>query len=309
MTHRSTTLARGLALTALSLGSVALAPLAAEAQTAAEVPVATDYDTPRGMAMGLGARASAASTSALSYNPANLALNRSYHIETMVGYEPSGTRLQFGGALVDSFSSSLAMGVQYRYVLGNGNDGYAAMDGRIGLAFSLGEAFSIGVAGRYHSITREGQQDGDTRGPFAEGVNVDASIRVTPVAGLHIAAIGQNLVDYGTSLVPRLVGGSLSYTIDNMVTLAADGLADLSTFHEESGSLRPELLVGGAAELFTGEVPIRVGYYFDTGRSLHTISAGLGYVRPEYGLELAWRQQVVGGDDTWLTLSFRYFVH
>ena len=281
----------------------------AQAQTAAPVPVADDYDTARGMAMGLGARASAASTSALSYNPANLALGHAYHIETAVGYSPQPGRFGFGGSLVDSFSSPVALATQYRYILGNGRDGQSGMDGRVGLAYAFSDAFSIGVAGRYISFQREGRQDGDVRGPYAEGVNIDAAIRVTPLPNFHIAAIGQNFIDYGTPLVPRLVGGSMSYTIDNMVTLAIDGFADLSTFHDAAGNLRPEILLGAAGEVFTGEVPIRVGYFYDSGRAIHYITAGVGFVQQEYGIDFAWRQQIVGDDDTNLILTFRYFVH
>jgi hypothetical protein len=281
----------------------------ASAQSADVVPPAEDYDTARGMAMGSGAIASAASTAALSYNPANLALSRIYHIETQVGYVPQLTNFSFGGALVDSFSSPVAMGVSYRYLLGNGQNGHAGMDGRIGLAIPIGEAFSIGVSGRYVSFTREGQVSGDTRGPYAEGITMDAGIRVTPVPGFHIAAVGRNLIDFGSPLVPRLVGGGLSYTIDSMFTIAVDGQADLSTFHYADNSLRPEGLFGVGMELFTGEVPIRIGYQYDTGRGVHWVTAGLGYVNASFAIELSYRQQLVNQENSWLMLSFRYFIH
>jgi hypothetical protein len=289
--------------------ALALPAATAHAQESTTLPPADDYETTRGMAMGLGARASAVATSALASNPANLALGRLYHIESVVGYMPQLTNFTFGAGVADSFSSPVALGVQYRYILGNGQNGHSGMDGRVGLAYAFSEAFSIGVSGRYHSFQREGQQEGDTRGPYAEGVNVDVSLRLTPVTGLHIAAIGQNLIEYGTPYVARLVGGSVSYTFENVLTLAVDGFADLSTFHDANGGLRPEMLLGGAAEVFTGEVPIRTGYFYDSGRGIHYVTAGVGYVRPEFGIDFAWRQQIVGEDDTWLTLSFRYFVH
>lgn len=283
----------------------------ASAQEAAVPPPAEGFETTRGMAMGLGgARASAASTSALQYNPANLALARVYHIEAFAGYRPQSSRFEFGASLVDSFSAPIAMGVSYRYILGNGAYGHAGMEGRVGVAVPLGDAFAIGVSGRYVSFWREGPRpEGDQRGPYAEGVTFDASVRVTPIPGLHIAAIGENLIDFGSPLVPRLVGGSASYTIDNMFTIAFDGMADLSTFHNVDGSLRPEAIFGAAAEFFTGEIPIRAGWGFDTGRSIHYITAGLGYTRPEFGIDISYRQQIVGDDDTWLMLSGRYFFH
>lgn len=309
-TLRSSTLSSlGLTL-ALAVGLAStLVPARLSAQAAPLVPPADEYETTRAMAMGLGARASAASTSALSSNPANLALGRLYHVESIVGYVPQHTNFTFGAGILDSFSAPVALGVQYRYLLGNGQYGHSGMDGRVGLAYAFSEAFSIGVAGRYTSFAREGQQEGDTRGPHVEGVNVDVSLRLTPVPGLHIAAIGQNLVDHGTPYVARLVGGSLSYTFENVFTIAVDGFADLSTFRDAANEMRPEMLIGGAAEVFTGEVPIRAGYFYDSGRGIHYVTAGVGYVRPEFGVDIGWRQQVAGDDDTWLTLSFRYFVH
>ena len=297
-------LAGALAMTAgLGLAS------SASAQTTVAPPVAESYETARGLGMGLGARASAASTSALQYNAAGLTLGRLYHIESVVGYEPGTGRATFGASVIDSHSAPVAMGLSYRYVLGNGHDGHAGMEGRLALAVALGDMFAIGLTGRYVTFTREGQVAGDTRGPFAEGPNVDAALRFSPVAGLHIALLGQNLVDVGSPLVPRLAGGGVSYTIDSFVTLAVDGLADLSTFHELDGSLRPEALVGGAVEIFVQGVPIRAGYTFDSGRNQHAVTAGLGYVTQQLGVDLSMRQQVVGGDDTWLLASFRYFVH
>lgn len=292
---------------AVALGLVG--PTQTRAQAAVDPPVADVQETTRGLAMGLGARASAASTSALAYNAAGLTTTRSYHIESIVGYEPGTTRFTVGAAIVDSFSSPVAMGLSYRYIMGNGQYGHGGMEGRLSLALPLGDAFAIGVSGRYMSYWREGQPEGDERGPFAEGITMDAAIRVMPVAGLHIAALGYNLIDHGTSLVPRLVGGSASYTIDSMVTLAFDGLADLSTFYNDDGGLRPEAQFGGAVEVFISGVPIRAGYSFDTGRDIHYITAGLGYVTDEWGLDFSYRQQIVGDDDTWLLLGFRYFVH
>lgn len=296
----------GVAALAMAVASTAGA---AEAQSAVDPPVAESYETGRGLAMGLGARASATSTSALQYNAAGLTIARLYHIESVVGYEPGTGRFSFGASLIDSYSSEFAMGISYRYILGNGQYGHGGMEGRAAAAIALGDMFSIGVTGRYMSFWREGQVEGDTRGPFAEGATVDASIRFSPIPGLHIAALGYNLIDHGSPLAPRQVGGSISYTIESIVTLAFDGLADLSTFTYLDGSLRPEALFGGAAEVFLSGIPIRAGYSYDTGRDIHYVTAGLGYVHEQFGIELSYRQQVVGDDDTWLLLSGRYFVH
>jgi len=270
-------------------------------------PFADSWETARTMAMGLGARASAMGTSAVAVNPAGMGIGRHYHIESNVVYEPTESRFATGGALADSYSGPVNMGVAFRYVHGNGDTGHGGYDGRIALGVPLGDHFGIGVSGRYVSFWREGQDNAD---PYAEHVSVDAAIRVTPLPGLHIAALGYNLIDVGSPLVPLQVGGSVSYTIDNTFTLAFDGLADLSTFRDAEGNIRPEALFGGAAELFTGEVPIRAGWAFDTGRSVHFVTAGVGWMNDDVGIDIAARQQVTGDElQTWLLASFRYFVH
>ncbi|MBX3269159.1 MAG: hypothetical protein KF729_02790 [Sandaracinaceae bacterium] len=264
-------------------------------------------ETARGMAMGLGARASATSTSGLAYNPAGLSIGRHYHVESAFVYEPQNARFSSGGALIDSYSGPVNMGVSFRYVHGNGENGHGGYDGRVALGLPLGDYFAIGATGRYVSFWREGQEGAN---PYAEHVTFDAAVRVSPLPGFHIAALGYNLVDVGSSLAPLQVGGSISYTIDNVFTLAFDGLADLGTFRDIDGNIRPEALFGGAAELFTGEVPIRAGWMFDTGRDLHYLTAGGGWMNQEVGVDVAVRQQITGPTlDTWLLASFRYFIH
>ncbi|MGE0791501.1 MAG: hypothetical protein AB7S26_37850 [Sandaracinaceae bacterium] len=264
-------------------------------------------ETARGMAMGLGARASATSTSGLAYNAAGLSIGQLYHIETSVAYEPQHSRFTTGGALIDSHSGPINMGVDFRYVHGNGDNGHGGYDGRVAIGVPFGDSFAVGVTGRYMSFWREGGDENAS--PYAEQVTIDGSIRVSPIQGLHIAALGYNLIPVGSPLVPIQVGGSISYTIDSTFTLAFDGLADLSTFSNDDGSLRPEALIGGAAEYFTGEIPIRAGYIYDSGRDLHYVTAGAGWMNDELGIDVAWRQQVTGPLDTWLLASFRYFIH
>ena len=310
-----------LAALSLAAGSL-LAPLAlacpiAHAQTLApgtprEVssrgPLLADtMETARGMALGLGARASATSTSGLAYNAAGLSIGRLYHIESAFTYEPQRSRFSTGGSLIDSHSGPVNMGVNFRYVHGNGDTEHGGYDGRVAIGVPIGEHFAVGVTGRYMSFWREGADE--NADPYAEHVTFDASIRVSPIEGLHIAALGYNLIDVGSSLAPLQVGGSISYTFDAALTLAVDGLADLGTFDEEDGSIRPEGLLGGSVEYFTGEVPIRAGYFYDTGRDFHYITAGAGWMNEQLGIDLSWRQQVTGPLDTWLLASVRYFVH
>ena len=44
-------------------------------------------------------------------------------------------------------------------------------------------------------------------------------------------------------------------------------------------------------------------------RGIEPVTAGVGYVQAEFGIDIALRQQVYGDDDTWLLLAGRYFFH
>lgn len=296
-----------LAVTGAASAQVAVPGRAVEAGAPRGPMLPDTMETARTMAMGLGARASASSTSALATNPAGMSIGQHYHVESAVVYEPQASRFTTGGGLVDSHSGPINMGVAFRYIHGNGDNGHGGYDGRLALGLPLGDHFAIGLTGRYVSFWREAQEDSD---PFAEHVTFDAAIRVSPIPGLHIAALGYNLIDVGSSLVPMQVGGSVSYTIDNTFTLAFDGLADLGTFRDVQDNILPEAVLGAGAELFTGEVPIRAGWAFDSGRDLHYVTAGVGWMNNDVGVDVALRQAVTGDDlNTWVLASFRYFVH
>ena len=303
-------------LTAAMLAAVALMAAPAAAQTlsperprelpSSVTPFQDTMETARGMAMGLGARASATSTSGLAYNAAGLSIGRLYHVESGVAYEPSASRFSVGGSVIDSYSGPVNMGVNFRYVHGNGQNGHGGYDGRIALGVPIGDSFAIGMTGRYVSFWREGQEGAS---PWAEGITFDASIRVSPIPGLHIAALGYNLLPMASTLTPMQVGGSASYTIDSRFTIAVDGLADIGTWTYDDGTIRPEALIGVGAEYFTGEVPIRAGYIYDSGRDTHFVTAGAGWMNQQLGIDIAVRQQVTAEYATWLLATFRYFIH
>jgi hypothetical protein len=102
--------------------------------TARTCPVPLHSDTARGIALGTGVRASAASTSALAYNPAALVLGRLYHIEGVVDYSSAWSGAALGAAVVDSATSRVGAGIAFRGFL-SGDVGVSGIDGRAGLAF------------------------------------------------------------------------------------------------------------------------------------------------------------------------------
>ncbi len=270
------------------------------------------YETARGLGMGMGGRAGATGINAVAYNPANLPLVPLYHLEGYAAYFPGSGTISFGSAVADSITNRLAAGISARGIFG-GSDGddesqnYRGYDGRLSLGFPLSDRIAIGLSGRYlqfrsRARNAAGERVGSTN---LRAFTLDAAARVTPAEGLHISAIGYNLIKTDSPLAPLQLGGGVSYTIREVVTLAGDAFADLTTFDDT------RVIFGVGAEILLGEkVPLRVGYRRDDGRGLDQITAALGYVERQLGADLALRQDI-GGDGTRrseLLFSFRYHV-
>ncbi len=284
-------------------GLVGLATTSARADSPA-IPISDTGETTRGGALGTGVRSSAAGTSAALYNAANLATSRTYHVDATAQYDPTFKRLSLMTAVADSVSNRIAAGLIARYIISDGNTGYDGWETRVSIGFPLGDGIAIGVSGRYLSYGRTGELSAGQNRKMAEGITADVSLTVTPLPGLRIAAFGYNLADFGTSLIPRLVGGSASYTFDNTFTIGGDVLANLSSHISNA----PLLAGGGMEWLAGGSVPLRFGYQWDQLRNMHVVTGGLGYVDPSFGIDFSFRQQVSGGSDSTFLASLRYFV-
>ena len=303
---------------ALAILAVLMGTTPAQAQDPEEVPPTVDerpddgyrprettYETARGLGMGMGGRASAMGTSALAYNAANLPLARLYHAETYVGYFPSSSAWNFGGAVVDSVSNKVAAGLSFHGIYGGGDRNYRGYDGRLALSMPLSRAIAVGVTGRYIRVrSRSQNSEGERIGPGLKAFTMDGSIRLTPTEGLHIALLGYNLIRTDSPLAPLQLGGGVSYAIGGVFTLAGDVLVDMST-HESA-----EMLFGfGGEYLVADTVPVRVGYRRDNGRDHHQFTAALGYVDQKFGVDAAIRQDIGGPGDTretQIVFSFRY---
>jgi hypothetical protein len=265
-----------------------------------DVPRENTTETARTIGMGTGARASAAGTSAVAQNPANLGLSELYHIEAASGIVPGGG-WWIGGTVVDSVSSRLGAGLSVRGVFNQDFEEYSGMDARLALGLPISKMFGIGLAGRYLKLQPD--QDPIHGDNGTKGFTMDAALRFTPVDNLHISALGYNLIDRGTALAPRLLGGGVSYGALDMLTVGVDVLADMTTFESTA------IIAGGGVELLLGGmVPLRLGYRFDGGRVIHAVTGSVGYVSREVGVDFAIRQDVAGAKDTQLLVTLRYHV-
>lgn len=311
------------ALVALVVSAAALASREARADDASYRPPEYGWqygeiEGPRTLAMGGAARAAGGSTSAVSLNPANLAVQRIYHFEALFGIDTKAHRLQYGGAIVDSITSRLAMGVlASRTDLGNNADVYkrGSTDVRVGLAYPFGDKLSFGATGHYLRVTQDGP------GPLGESAvsrtsSDDPNFRVfTFDAGLSLAlgeavrlgAVGYNLTSPGSVLAPLMIGGGLAVKLgDGAIEGNVVGV-DGTTW----GTWKTRYQLGG--EYLVGDhYPLRLGYVYDQGTRRHAVSGGVGYVDKTFALDAGIRSEVAGPSDPWgralvFSVGLRYF--
>lgn len=277
------------------------------APVSADPPAAIQSESGRGLALGSGMRASAISTAALAYNPSSMPFGRLYHMEGSADYSPNTDTLMLGAAVVDSLTSSLAAGVSARAILAQGNAAPDGFDIRLGAGLPLTDAISLGVSGRYLSVTAPGAlraADNVDPDPSVKGITLDAALGIHPSEGIHLSVLGYNLINRHSAYAPVMAGGSIGINAGESLTLGGDVIADFTSFN------RTTFLAGGGIEyLHDATIPLRVGYLFDSGRQLHYVSAGVGYNDQKMGIELGVQQGVSGTNDTRALVALRYFVH
>lgn len=277
-----------------------------------------EVEQPRTLAMGGAARAWGWSTSSIPTNPANLVAQHVYHFEALFGLDTKSHRLQFGGAIMDSVTSRLAMGVlATRTAQGNTSDTYqrGATDIRLAAAYPLGDRVGFGITGRYLRVTQDGS------GPLGEGpvsrsgsddpnfraITFDAGLGFGLSEALRLGVVGYNLTSTSSALAPLMVGGGLGLKLGD-ATLEGNVVGvDKTTW----GAWKMRLQVGGEL-LVADRYPLRLGYAFDQGSRRHAISGGLGYVDRSFAIDVGARQEVAGPSDPWgkafiFNVGLRYF--
>ncbi len=334
MRSAAPTACRSISRTVAVIGAAALTTLTAGEAAAIEPspldPTITynygENETPRSAAMGGALRALGSDTSAIFLNPSMMSGSRLYHIQAIGQISPEARRFLGGGALVDSVTGKLAGGVSFvGGAVDPGGVDRTILDARIALAYPIGDKFFIGLGGRYLKIVQGGDgvlgqskvsgglgtEDGG-HSAFINTITFDVGITIRPVEGLYIAAVGQNLSYPNNGLLPTMVGGGIGYTGGGF-SIEADGIADLNSWLKPvdpaTGKLspRPTARFGAGAEYsIADKVPIRVGYKFDQGAKLHTVSAGLGVVLPQFSIEASVKRTISNPGATTVVFGIAY---
>ncbi len=206
-------------------------------------------------------------------------------------------------------------------------------------AFPLGDHFSIGITTKYGYYSTTAQLPTPSAmgplptnfaptnpavdknfvydlGSLSSVVNFDVGLTVHTSSGLNIGLVGQNLWGHSDEQ-PSTLGGGLAYAGSTRFTLSADALVNFTGNQECVGMApnpcaqtanRTTVRTGGGLEYAVADrVPVRAGYLFDSNLGSHSITAGLGYFTPSFGLDFGMRQRLAGGNETVLLLGFRIF--
>jgi hypothetical protein len=315
---------------AITTAIVLCASVARAEKSSLSPTVGYDYAevaTGRSMAMGGAMRALGNGTTGLYINPANTALTRVYHLQALAAVWPEARRQTYGATAVDSVTSRLAgaVGAQFGFMDPDGVN-RKWTDVRLGLAYPFSDKFYAGLAGRYLKLSQAGgfRLNSAIGGPtdlaagglrdtsIVNGFSFDAGITVRPTPSLAIGLVGSNLTNPGHGFLPTSVGGGIGFGTQD-ITLEADVVGDFSSYAKADGSTRSTMraMLGGEY-LAANHYPLRLGYRYDQGAGSHALSGGVGYLDPQFAIELGLRRTVAGPSEavpsTSIVIELQYFL-
>jgi hypothetical protein len=266
----------------------------------------TDPLGPREIAVGEALRGGATGVAGADLNPSGLALNREVVFEGSYGYRAADSASLIGVSACDS-TTAVSGCFFYDYAgsspeLGGMTMHRASHVGGAALSYTLLPRVLFGVTGKYYRFSSNMTGEASANG---EAIDLGATLRLTDVINLGVSA--QNLwVSSATPEFPRAVGGGVYAHLGSLLALSFDARWKLDGSDHSAR-------FGGGGELFlTGNrgqsgYPIRAGALHDNALGATYLSAGLGYAAINWGIDVAGRREVKGGDETLIIASMRFF--
>jgi hypothetical protein len=279
----------------------------------------------RNVAFGGADVALGSSTSAVYDNPANLAASRVYHFEGIIGLSPEANRQTYGGGIADSSTNQLAArpaGADAANGLAGGIAGtWSTMDPdginrqwtdlRVGLAYPVLPNLFVGLTGRYlqvNQVTGVGPFGADllSSGTPDQGLasifTFNAGVTYRPIKALSLAILGQNLTYPNHPIAPTTLTAGIGLDL-HVFSLEFDEMTDFTTYETPT----ERLMVGTEVFLFD-RLALRLGYRFDAGDRVHSVSGGLGWIDKHFSVEASVRQDAIADHpNTFVVFGFRYF--
>jgi hypothetical protein len=261
---------------------------------------------PREIAVGEALRGGATGASSVDLNPAGLSLNRELVFEGGYGYRATDSASLVGVSACDS-TNAVPGCFFYGYAGSNPELGAMTMHrtthvGGVSLSRAIIPRILVGTTAKYFRFTSD--MPGESK---ASGTTFDlgATIRLNELFNLGVSA--QNLwASTESPQFPRAVGGGVYAHVVSALALSFDARWKLDG---NDNSAR----YGGGAELFlrgdggqTG-YPIRAGALHDNGLGATYLSAGVGFTSLRFGIDVAGRREISGGDETLIVASMRIF--
>ncbi len=261
---------------------------------------------PREIAVGEAMRGGATGASAIGLNPAGLPLNRELVFEGGYGYRETDSASLVGVSACDS-TNAMPGCFFYNYAGENPELGGMTMHrathvGGLALSRQLLPRILIGGTAKYYHFDSDMSTDKAASGT---AFDLGMTLRLTDI--INVGASGQNLwATTDSPQFPRAVGGGVYARPLPNLALSFDARWRLD------GSTAARY--GGGAELFLAGAnnqsgyPIRLGALHDNAADGGTyLSAGLGYASLGWGIDIAGRREVKGGDDTLIIASMRFY--
>jgi hypothetical protein len=288
----------------LVLGGFSVAALAVGAVAGADS--LNDQIGPREIAVGEALRGGATGAAGIDLNPSGLPLNRELVFEGGYGYRAADSASLIGVSACDS-TNAVPGCFFYDYAGSNPELGGMTMHrttqvGGLTLSRMLLPRVLIGATAKYYHFTSDMTGESSASGT---ALDLGATLRLTDVVNLGVSA--QNLWESSsTPEFPRAVGGGVYAHLASALALSFDARWKLDG-NDHSARF------GGGGELFLARnggqsgLPIRAGALHDNGLGATYLSAGLGYASINWGIDVAGRREVKGGDETLIIASMRFF--
>lgn len=274
--------------TLLALCAFCAVPSAASAQV--DISLRDLYNA-RTLAMGGSFRALAYGTEAIDGNPAGLAARKRYLVEVSGGYDPKSD-FGFGGVgAMDSQTSFLSAGVNYRYVVDGGHPFRRGHLATVGLAVPLSSRLFLGVSGKYMKLEGLGARNGIT-------TDVGLLFKIAESIGISLSA--NNLIDMHVLDYRPYYTAAVGYAAGPLA-VAFDVRAD---FKSVKGDTRLTYL-GGVEYSITPGLPLRAGFERDQLAKASYWSAGFGLSETGGGLDFAYRHEMGGGQSRLFMATLR----
>jgi hypothetical protein len=270
---------------------------------------------PRAMGVAGAMIAAPGGTNGVYLNPASIAIVPLYHAEGVYQFTSRENMHMGGAAIVDSATKpGIGAGVSFNYSGCNSNrNEHDSFDGRLALAGVIAKIFSLGLTGRYLRVEQNiSSSDWGPSGTPAlpasgsrqmDGFTMDAGGLVRLADMLTIGVTGYNLTNTESAFAPIMLGAGASLTLMKMLYIEADGVFDF-TSHDKMGT---DLRIGG--ELLIADIfVIRVGYQYDFYYLRNVIAGGLGYVHPNFGIDVGFTQEIMDKGRTAVSIGIKFFI-